>query len=185
MANQESQQLPRLEVALSKKKMGLSILYDLVLFGAGIYLFIISNQFTSLLIWVLRISALIGVVFFGFSLLFFLIKLMDRKPGLILDQEGLVDNADVLNAGRINWDNMVSVEPKQSMGQQILLLKLHEPEQVLQAQPWIKKIFMQWNQWIHGTPVTLSSAALEMDQEKLLELINQNKDSFQIDLNAN
>src|SRR5437764_14021730 len=45
------------------------------------------------------------ILFFGLGSIYGWRKLFDTAPGLIIDSEGLIDNASAISAGRIPWSD--------------------------------------------------------------------------------
>jgi hypothetical protein len=52
---------------------------------------------------VLRAVAVIGAGFAGLCACYASIKVFDRRPGLVIDKEGIVDNSSGVAVGRVPW----------------------------------------------------------------------------------
>lgn len=171
---EEEPHYPRVEIPFSKPKIGALIAYNLVIVGVGLALYLTAGRLNLLIEWFFKITAIAGVVFFGNSIVLFTGKLFQKKPGFTIDQAGFIDNADALNAGRIYWEEISEIAQWQFMGQEMILVKVTDPLKVLKSQNFFKRLLMRLNWKRFETPVSITSGALQIDQQKLFQLIQQN-----------
>ena len=165
---------PRLEIAFNKKSISLLILYNLLILGICAYLLFGTAKLPLLLEWLLKLSAIVGIFFFGSSILLFARKLWQKAPGFVIDRDGFIDRADAVSSGRIYWKEVTGISQWHFMGQLIIVVKVMDPRKVIQKQSLLKRLLMHFNNKRFGTPVTITSGALKMDNEKLFQLIKQN-----------
>jgi len=168
---------PRVEIAFSKPRIFLLILYNTGIVGLGLYLFMTSGVYSLIPQILLKLTAGSGMFFFGSSSLLLAAKLFTNKPGFVIDQHGFIDNADAVSAGRINWENMTDIEHWHFMGQALMLVKVKAPQEIMQQQSLFKRLLMYWNMKRFGTPVSITCGALEIRHEQLYQLIMQNFNS--------
>ncbi len=165
---------PRLEIAFSKPKIGLLILYNLLIVGLGMVLFLTAGTFNLLVQIFFKLTAIAGIMFFGSTILLFFIKLFQKKPGFTVDQAGFIDNADAISAGRIFWEEITEIGKWQFMGQVMIMVKVKDPKRIINTQNFFKKILMRLNWKRFETPVSITCGALQIDHEKLFQILEEN-----------
>ena len=146
--------------------------------GMGYFLFHMSNaDVTSsigffspsfvhglgLLIMIMIASMFIGIC----------IKMSKGAPGVILDSEGLTDNASFLSAGFIPWANISGAEAFETKGQPVLFIVLKEPEKYIAKCNSVKRFFLRTSMAVGPSPVGIPVAILAIDMTHLIELVNR------------
>lgn len=102
-----------IEIKLSKGKIILLFLAAITFVILGCFLAIKPENFVSTLLMnpeAIRISGILGVLFFGVGIIFIARKLFDNKPGLIIDQYGITDNTNATSIGLIEWKDIIGIE---------------------------------------------------------------------------
>src|SRR5688572_15627450 len=96
----------RIEIPISKKKLTFMLIGSLVFVSLGLW-FLISPPTSNhrlfgnpTLIFAAGISA---TLFFGLCFVYLLKKIPDKTPGLIIDNDGILDNSSGVSAGFIPW----------------------------------------------------------------------------------
>jgi len=118
-------------------------------------------------------AAVSGILFFGFGIIYFSRKLADKKPGLIIDDEGLFDNSSAAAVGRIPWMNITRVVTTQVLNQQFLVIVVNNPEHYINEQHnAIKKKAMIYNFKNFGSPIAISAGGLKCNLSELLEMLD-------------
>jgi hypothetical protein len=145
----------RVDIPLSKKKLWLSIAGCIGFVAIGIYIL------TSLADEQSRVSPLIAkavgiasIVLFGALGIFAVLKLSDKKPGLIVDDAGITDNASAVAAGLILWKDITGIRTEQISTTKFLLIDTINPERYMEVSS-VKKGIMRMNMKMYGTPVTI------------------------------
>lgn len=110
---------------------------------------------------------LAGMAFFGTAAVFVVRKWFDRRPGLIVDAEGIVDNASGISAGRIPWRDILGFEEHRIHRQRLLSVRLANPEAYVAKSPPVRRLLQRGNLAMGFSPVMLSSNALSMDFDAL------------------
>jgi hypothetical protein len=62
-------------------------------------------------------AAIAAILFFGFGIFYFLRKLIDKKPGLIIDDNGIIDNSSAVSVGLIPWSDIEHISTTNVMKQ--------------------------------------------------------------------
>ena len=166
-----------IEVPLSKKKLVLTFLGSLLFVAIGLWLVIerpnSRNLFFGNPVLVLGAGAA-GILFFGFVAVKVFPKLTDKKPGLIIDQEGITDNSSALAAGFIPWSDVDEIRIMEVMNQRFLMVIVNNPEQYInRATNAISRRLASANYSSYGSPISISSHALQMDFDQLHALLSE------------
>lgn len=171
-----------IQIALSKTKMQFLLLGSIVFVIIGIWFVLNPPQGSSN--WfknetVMRILGALAIVFFGGLAISISRKYNDKKPGLQIDQAGITDNSSAVSAGLIPWDDITAVEIAQVMNQQFLLIIVQNPEDYInQITNPIKKGAVKMNYQSYGTPITITSTALEIDFSELEKVILEQMQNY-------
>jgi hypothetical protein len=118
-------------------------------------------------------AAISGILFFGSGIIYFSRKLADKKPGMIIDDEGIFDSAGAAAVGRIPWMNITRVVTAQIVNQQFLIIVVNNPEHYINEQHnVIKKKGMIYNFKHYGSPVAIAAGGLKCNLSELLEMLD-------------
>lgn len=156
--------MEEIQIKISKKK-----LLFLFLVGIGFLLlsFLFSTQPSSFVNRTMRSEELvfivgcIGLIMFGILSIFLFIKLFDSKPGLVINNEGIIDNASANPAGFIKWSDVISIGTKKVMSVQFILIQVKNPEEYIEKANRVNKIALKQNNREHGTPLVITSTSLQ------------------------
>jgi hypothetical protein len=74
------------------------------------------------------------VGYFGLCAAFFISKLPDVKPGLIIDNTGLIDNSGALSTGQILWTDIVNISVLEMQKEKLLMLEVKNPQDYIDRQ---------------------------------------------------
>jgi hypothetical protein len=111
------------------------------------------------------------LAFSGLGLFYFGHRLIRRAPVLVLDCNGLLDNASALGAGFIRWDEIRAIDVGAFKGQRMLLIIPHRAEAILARQSPIKRWVMRVNAGMVGTPVTIPLGIVPVPVDELLATV--------------
>ena len=173
-------------IPLGKTKLYLLVFGALAFFALGALFVTYANEmhlhFQNNPGWKLifrdpRIFIVIGVVamaFFGLCAVISFNKLFDNKPGLIINSEGITDNASGVAAGLIPWSDIEEIKTIEIEHQKIMMLIVKNPEDYLdRVENPFKRKMMELNHQRYGSPVAISAITLKTDFKKLHELLKQ------------
>ena len=155
--------------------MLLTFLGALVFVGLGLW-FIISPPKTDLPILgnpaVIFSSGLASVLFFGLVAITVLRKLPDKTAGLIINRQGIVDNSSGVSAGLVLWSDIEEIRISSVMNQKFLMIIVKNPQDYISrvANP-LKRKTMEMNHRSYGSPISISSNALQTNFEDLQVLL--------------
>jgi len=123
-----------------------------------------------------RLNLVIGgltVLFFGSFLTVWIFKLLDRKPGIQVDDNGILDNSTSISVGKIPWSDIESVKPS-NYSSNVITVMLKDPAKYIDLQKnQIKKKLLKANYKKSGSPVNIQTLTLETDNNTLIRAINE------------
>ncbi|MGZ8538202.1 MAG: STM3941 family protein [Flavisolibacter sp.] len=115
------------------------------------------------------------MLFFGLCAYFFSRKLPDNKPGLIIDDTGLVDNSGGLSAGDILLSDIEEISVMQIQKQKMIMIYVINPQDYIDRQTsFLKRKGMQLNYKTYGTPISITSTGLKTTFDELYQAITNN-----------
>src|SRR5579872_3990994 len=93
------------EVVIPFKKMKIIklMLLGLVMIAASVAICFLPEGATPFPRWSLRILGVLGAAFFGLASLVSLSQLFSRRPGLVIDRQGIIDHTTYAGVGRVYW----------------------------------------------------------------------------------
>lgn len=165
----------------AKTKLVLLTLGSWLFVAAGIFFYLSPEIGLTLLTEVLVFW--IGVPFFTLAGLYAAKRLMIKKPAVILDSEGFVDQASAVGAGRVYWKEVESMFIFTYGGQRFLGVRLNETSGLERRISTRKAALLNLNRKLTGAeasihiPQTALSVKLESvldDAEKRLQHIKRN-----------
>jgi hypothetical protein len=165
-------------IELSKKKVVLLILGASVFVVLGIWLFYLDDafiqsqrQFNNPTL--IHSVGMASIVFFGLCGVFATKKLFDKKPGLIFNSIGVIDNASGIAAGLVEWSEIVGSGIFEIQKQKILIIKVRNPKIYIERGGVLKRALNKANHKMCGSPIAISSNALKISFSELVSLFNE------------
>jgi len=124
---------------------------------------------------------LLCILLFLFFILFFIYKILDDSPGLIINQEGIIDNSSFTSAGLMRWKNITDVYIMEIQGIKVITVKVNNEDELLSKQSGLKKLLMYLNAKHFGSPIHISTLALKnFNTKELLSLMRSRIRKFEI-----
>lgn len=114
-----------------------------------------------------------AMVFFGCCCLFGLRQCMQDKPALVFDAQGLRDHSSLIAVGLIPWPDIADWEVSAVRGQQFLIVRVRAPECYLGKLGPLARLFGRFNLACYGSPIAISSAALQASFDEVLALVER------------
>lgn len=171
----QSRQL--VEIPLSKKKLTLMAIGSLIFVVLGILFVTNPGKYTSTIIGsptIIFIAGIICILFFGLCFFFIVKKLADSSPGLVISDEGILDNSSGISAGAIKWTEIKNISAIKIYRQRLIMLHLKDPQHYLEKQKSsMKRKLMANNYKRYGTPVSISSNGLKISFNELLATLTE------------
>lgn len=76
----------------------------------------------------IRIVCGIGGPFFAAIAIMSIVRLVDSRPGLVVDREGIDDRTNFASVGRVDWADIDGLRVTRARWNNGLVVELHEPE---------------------------------------------------------
>jgi hypothetical protein len=122
-------------------------------------------------VWVLWVVGIISIVFFGFSLLYYVYSFLSNKPALIINDEGIQDNSSYLAAGMVKWEEILDIRWVNVQRQVFLGLITHDPLLIINRTKGFKKVMNKINRRLVGTHVNIPMQILACSPNQLFNEI--------------
>lgn len=169
--------MEKIEFKASRKKtffifilgMAFLILSSLLIATPYTFRFFLMND-----IFIIRTIGVVGFLFFC-TVLFTLCKkfIFDKKTGIIIDEEGILDNSSYVAVGLIKWSDIKSIRKSNVSSTEFLLIDINNPDEYINRKKGLKKILLKMNYKSYGTPISISSNFVECDFHKLETVIKE------------
>lgn len=158
-------------IASSPRKMLLMLLGCFAFVAAGCWMWSsadVQNRYPPLFV---RCVAVLSVGLFGLCGAYGVLKLVDGRPGLAIDADGLVDNSSAAAFGRIAWDDIAGVRVALVSGQRFVVVDLLEPRKHLDRCGVFQRFLGEANTKTTGSPVNISANSLSVPFDELQRLL--------------
>ena len=172
-----------IEIPLSKKKLTLMVIGSLIFVVLGILFVTSPEKYTSSIMrspTIIFISGLASILFFGLCFFFILKKLGDKSPGLIISDEGIMDNSSGVSVGQIKWTEIEDISVIKVYRQKLIMLQIKNPQDYIDKQTSsFKRKMMTINYKMYGTPVSLTANGLKISFNELLSTLTEKLNATQ------
>ncbi len=166
--------MTEIEIPLSKTKIILLLIGALAFVFAGAWGIIDPEKFA----WIrssknfVLISGIAAVLFFGLCSVFFALKIFSRKPGLVINNAGIIDNSNATSVGLIAWNDITGIKRLEIASSKILVIETSNPEKyIARSKNIISKKAMRANHNTYGSPLSIISNSLNIKFSELERLI--------------
>lgn len=157
----------KIEIPISKTKTLLLILGCLGFVMVSIWLWSIADEQTSRSPALIKMVSILGILFFGLGLVLGPKKLFDKRPGLIIDDEGIRDNMSSSGGRFISWSNITGFETIKIKSTKILLIHVNNATDIINKESKWRQKMMRYSERTYGTPISIGSGTLKIDFDKL------------------
>lgn len=156
---------------LSKKKSIPYFLGSLLFSILGALMILTPQYFThSTDITFTKVIGYGCLVFFGLGVALFAIKIFNKKPGLILNKDGITDQTSAIGIGIIQWTDIKSIYLEKVSEQSFIMIEVKNPQQYLQKQKNpIARRAMEINMQLYKTPLHINVSLLTINATDLLD----------------
>lgn len=171
----------KIEIPLSKTKLTKLLFFSILFVAGGLWMIIADPQTSNPVFnnaFVKALAAYGSTIMGVFGIYFFSKKMFDKKPGLILNEQGIYDNTSVFRFGLIPWSDVSqvyerTVQASIASKQRFVTIGLVNPDKYISRETnIIKKKLLQVNAKSYGSPVHISTNGLKTNHNELLNLIN-------------
>lgn len=111
----------------------------------------------------------VGACFFPACTLYGLIRLLRRRPCLVIDERGITDRASATSFGFVGWDEIVGFRCVEFSKQKFLVVEPVHTDEILERLP-------RWKRWVKrmdiallGSPICMPQSMLPMPVDELCQ----------------
>ena len=151
-----------LEIKTSIRQFVLPLLFSLVFIGLGLFLL---HKKTDAPIWV----GWSCIIFFGVCALMFFLKIINRRPQLIINNLGIWDRT--LRCNMINWQVIHDSYFSSINGQHYISLVIDETYEPSNKKGKWYKVISAWNKKLGFQELNIPLNFLQVDKQKLIALV--------------
>ncbi len=170
---------------LSKKKIFTTIMLNILMLSVSLFLLFIADKQTFDDPIYFKLFAWPSIIFFSLTLTHLLIKMFDNKPGLIINNQGIIDNSGSAISGLIKWSEIKEIKKSEVVGEKFITIILYNPQKIIKKAPWYKRTLLKTNLKLYKSPIHISANTLNTNFSDLLTLLEnriaalENKEGWQ------
>lgn len=153
-----------LKIQASRLKLVLLLLVSLGFVAGGVFILIKGSPGDAWIGWS-------TILFFGLGIPIFIYQLLDTRPRLEFNDEGVHDRT--LGVGMIPWREIRDARLHSVQGTSFICLELYDPEPWLARLSPVKRAMTQANNALGFSAFNLNLAAVNADPNQLLELVQK------------
>ncbi len=166
--------IPREQFEFSKKSNMISIISSIVLGGGAFYyLFEVTKKRNIADYGGLEILALVVSGFAVFAFILSVFRMMDPRPALEINDEGLEIRTNGMRKIFVPWSNIKSSEIGRNVGVKMVSINLHDNDEFIRSSSKIAQYAIKENLKNGLAPVMIPSNQVAATADELVEKINQ------------
>ena len=167
----------QIAIPLSKKKMFQMLMGSIGFVSVGFW-FVFKTETINHPIFgsksIIVVIGIVSIIFFGLCALFYIQKLFDKTPGLIIDNIGITNNSNGVPVDKIFWRDVDHVFVTNINNQCYIMVTVINPQEYIDnASNLLNKKLLQLNFNKYGTPLYIYTNALKTNSEDLFKIINE------------
>lgn len=171
----------RIELPLSKAKMVKFLIFSALFLFTGIWIIVRQPQSGNAVFndaIVKNLAAAGGILMGLFGLYFFTKKLWDKRPAIVIDENGITNNSGAFSLGLIPWTEItviteMVIQATMFSKQRYVVIGIRDPEYFITRQESpMKRRMLALN--LKQSRVLISSNALAISHDELLALLQKN-----------
>jgi hypothetical protein len=167
-----------IKIPLRKTRIFLMLLGSILFVVVGVFGMINPAKYVTFLFRnpvFIFISGFASVLFFGFTTFSIIKKLFQTSMGLIINDEGIIDNSSGVSAGMIFWKDIEYIDYFAVLNQKFIRIIVKNPDEYINRQTsLVKRKMMTANYKNQGSPIQISANTLKINFKKLYELLQNN-----------
>jgi hypothetical protein len=163
--------MDRLEVPLDRGKLLGQCLGALAFVALGVF-FIREPGRQG--VWA-QLMGSVAVAFFGAVGAAVLFRLLKPGPAIVIDDDGILDDASGVSLGRIRWDQVGEIREYRVDDQAFLGIRLKDLDALIAQQPFWKRRIIRANLRMGAAAVNIPQASLGIELSALRREMEQRK----------
>ena len=173
--------MSEIRIALSKRKLIFAFIGSVIFVVLGIQFILKPEEYISSRFKSEELISVIGyasLLFFGLCLIYIFYKAFDKKPGLIVNRNGIIDNTSFISVGLIEWSQITGFRSLQVKSTKFLLIDVLNPEKFIQNSSKSKAFLRKVNLKMYGSPISITSNSLKCNFDELERLLKTEFDKY-------
>ena len=142
---------------------------------AGIYIIFVffsdDSLFPSYPI-VQIIVGIISILFFGFVTIIIFRKIFGKKPGLIIDNTGIMDNSTGFSAKHIKWENIIGIKSFNIVIIKFIIVIINNPKEYFKRYKIGRLDYI-----MTGSPINIYTNVLKCKHKVLVDILRNELES--------
>jgi hypothetical protein len=122
----------------------------------------------------IRIVCGIGVPFFAAIAIMSVVRLVDPRPGLVVDRQGIDDRTSFASVGWVGWADVHGLRTTRARWNNGLVVELHEPERFARRGNVMQRLL----RFGAPSPVVLGSNALDVPFDTMVQIVRRFHDDW-------
>ena len=171
-----------IEIKLSKVKLILMFLGSILFITGGILFIRNPIEYESFIMkspTIIFIAGCLSILFFGVVGFFIFKKILDKRPGLVISDEGITEYAMYVSAGFIPWEDIIKIKETKVVNQKFITIVVKNPQVYIDRQKSaFKKKIMQTNYNAYGTAIGISTNGLKIGYNELKSILEKKFSDF-------
>jgi len=158
-------------IPFNKKKLVKFLILSFVFVAIGIWMLLSNHNSSNGLLSnpvVRRAVAVLGILFFGAAAIIFIRRLASKKPAVIINDNGFIENASMFNWGLVSWGDITGFRKLQVGRTWFIIVMLVNPVDFINRQTGIKRKLVTINGRQYGSPVSIAANGLSITIDELL-----------------
>jgi hypothetical protein len=163
--------MDRFEVPLDRMKLLGQCLGALAFVALGVFLIRVPTRQGLLA----QIIGGVAVAFFGAVGAAVLFRLLRPGPAIVIDDDGILDDASGVSLGRIRWDQVGEIDEYRVKDQAFLCVMLKDLDAVIARQPFWKRRILRANLRMGAAAVNIPQASVAIKLSDLRREMEQRR----------
>lgn len=159
-------------VSRSKSKVVLHLVVSIAFVGVALFLLAQSAHEPAYRALKMKAVGVLGSVFFLATAVLSVRTLMDNRPALVIDEEGIIDNSSAVGAGRVLWSEIEAIKVSEIQRQKLLTIIVTDPDKFIRRGSKVRQMLNAANSGLSGSPINISATTLGIGFDELESLLN-------------
>lgn len=99
-------------------------------------------------------------------------KVFNKKPGLVIDNDGITDNSLGVMFAKVRWRDVTEIKHLENGGDHYIKITIKDPENYIAAESHsLKRKMLEMNYNTLKTPVNIAASRLKMNFDELYAIV--------------
>ncbi len=166
----------KIEIPVSKVKTALPLIILLTLLISGLYATQYPEQLVTKTSKYNSPDSIRTIGFIAAGIGFFLMilvgrKLFSKKPGLIIDENGITDISNATYPELVEWNDITGVKKVKNGPIKSVVVMVDKPEKYINKGKKVMRPHMSKAFKFHGSPILIAPSRLKIKYDDLVDLI--------------